>query len=114
MRAVPLRLRGLFLVAVCAAWGCRAAASSAGPSPADPPAADREAAGEPTPRELFEARCSTCHSLDLPESQRLDRANWEWVVTDMVEKFGATWITEEEQRILIDYLTENYGPDRSE
>ncbi|MFQ5888628.1 MAG: hypothetical protein ACE5JR_01110 [Gemmatimonadota bacterium] len=63
-----------------------------------------------TPAELFETRCSSCHSLMLPRSQRLDRTGWEWVVRDMVERYGASWITEEEQRILIDYLVENHGP----
>ncbi len=46
-------------------------------------------------------------------SQRLDRATWEWVVSDMVDKYGASWITEEQQKIIIDYLVENYGPNRS-
>ena len=62
---------------------------------------------------LFETHCSVCHSLELPTSQRLDRANWEWVVTDMVSKYGATWITEEQQAIIIDYLVDNYGPSRT-
>ena len=66
-----------------------------------------------TPAQLFETSCSNCHSLDLPRSQRLNRATWEWVVSDMVNKYGATWLTEEEQTIIIDYLAENYGPDSS-
>ncbi len=65
------------------------------------------------PAQLFETSCSNCHSLDLPRSQRLNRATWEWVVSDMVNKYGATWVTEEEQTIIIDYLAENYGPDSS-
>jgi mono/diheme cytochrome c family protein len=63
-------------------------------------------------RQLFEKNCVGCHSLELPLAQRLDRSNWEWVVSDMVEQYGATWITEEQQRVIIDYLTENYGPDK--
>lgn len=77
---------------------------------------DTAAAGDTpqtTPAQLFETSCSNCHSLDLPRSQRLNRATWEWVVSDMVNKYGATWLTEEEQTIIIDYLAANYGPDRS-
>ncbi len=60
--------------------------------------------------ELFIAYCGACHSLDLTTSQRLDRPTWEWVMTDMIDEYGATWITPEEQRTLIDYLVEHYGP----
>ncbi len=64
-------------------------------------------------KQLFETHCPVCHSLELPRSQQLNRATWEWVVSDMVNKYGATWLTEEEQTIIIDYLAANYGPDRS-
>ena len=59
---------------------------------------------------LFETHCSVCHALDLPRSQHLDRNNWEWVVEDMVKKFGATWITPEQQKLIIDYLVVAHGP----
>jgi hypothetical protein len=74
-------------------------------------------APEPTnntnPKALFETHCSACHSLELPRSQRLDRKTWQWVMDDMVNTFGATWITEQQQRLIIDYLVKNYGPDPS-
>lgn len=60
---------------------------------------------------MFQTHCGTCHSLDLPQSQRLDRANWKWVIDDMVNKFGATWITDEQQALILDYLVQKYGPD---
>lgn len=60
--------------------------------------------------ELFRAHCSICHSLKLAQSQQLDRANWEWVVDDMVTEFGASWIGPTERTILLDYLVEHYGP----
>lgn len=62
-------------------------------------------------QQLFETHCSACHSLELPRSQRLDRSTWRWVVDDMVNEFGATWITEEQQRLIIDYLVKHHGPD---
>lgn len=67
---------------------------------------------DPNPKALFETHCAACHSLELPRSQRLDRKTWRWVMDDMVNEFGATWITEEQQRIIIDYLAENYGPEK--
>lgn len=65
-----------------------------------------------SPAQLFQTNCGACHSLELPRSQRLDRNTWRWVVDDMVKQFGATWITEDQQEIIVDYLAENYGPDR--
>jgi mono/diheme cytochrome c family protein len=79
-------------------------------------AAEHEKGSEPvsvtSPAQLFQTNCGACHSLDLPRSQRLDRDTWRWVVDDMVNQFGATWITEDQQEIIVDYLAENYGPDR--
>ena len=75
-------------------------------SPPPPTAADA------SPEQLFETHCSVCHSLELPRSQRLDRNTWRWVMDDMVNQFGATWINERQQRLIIDYLAEHYGPDR--
>lgn len=71
------------------------------------PSADDLAEG----KKRFEAYCGTCHSLDLPKSQRLDRTNWEWVMDDMVNQYGATWLTAEDQKLIVDYLVSAYGPD---
>lgn len=65
---------------------------------------------EPVGQALFEARCGLCHSLEVPQSQRLDRATWEWVIDDMVNKFGASFITPEEQKVILEYLVANHGP----
>ena len=62
-------------------------------------------------KEMFQTHCGTCHSLSLPRSQRLDRANWKWVIDDMVNEFGATWISDEQQALILDYLVQHYGPD---
>ncbi len=58
---------------------------------------------------LFEANCGACHSLELPKSQRLDQGTWQWVIDDMVDEFGADWITEAQQKLILEYLVENYG-----
>lgn len=82
------------------------AALLTGPVQGEETAEDRLMRG----RALFEQNCGVCHSLDLPKSQRLDRATWQWVVSDMVETFGASWIGAEEQALIIEYLAEAYGP----
>lgn len=75
-------------------------------------AEERQAQDVHRGKQMFETQCGICHSLDLPQSQRLNRSNWKWVIDDMVNKFGATWITEEQQKVILDYLVENYGPDK--
>ena len=55
---------------------------------------------------------SVCHDYRLVEAQRLDRATWEWVMEDMVEKYGATWIVPEFRRAIVEYLVEHHGPER--
>lgn len=67
---------------------------------------------ERTGRELFEQTCSVCHGLDLPSRQRLDRANWEWVINDMVTLYNLNWTTEQERAKILDYLVENFGRDK--
>ncbi len=64
----------------------------------------------PSSAVLTQEYCSACHSFQLVAAQRLDRATWEWVMDDMVEEFGAGWITAQEQRKIIDYLVKHYGP----
>ncbi len=56
---------------------------------------------------LLEQRCTACHGLARVESTKKDRSEWERTVVRMVNK-GAQ-LSEEEQEILIIYLTENYG-----
>lgn len=108
MREGPLRLAWL---AAAALAGCtaRGAASAGRPeSPASAPAAGPSRAL--SPQATFESTCSSCHDLSLPRALRLDRAGWEEVVRRMVEERGATWITKEEARIIVDYLAEHHGP----
>lgn len=67
--------------------------------------------GDPELDALYRQSCQPCHSLDLVEHQRLDRDDWEWVLEDMVEIYGATWITPKQQERLLDYLSERLGVD---
>jgi len=71
---------------------------------AAPAAADDIAA-----RRVFEANCGACHNLDLPRSQRLTRAVWDEVIHDMMEKFGAKWITPPKAELIGAYLAKYRG-----
>jgi len=59
---------------------------------------------------LYRAICGSCHSIELPESQRLDRNTWEWVLEDMVEKFGCG-IDDRQRALILEFLVEHRGPD---
>lgn len=79
--------------------------------PAGSGVADAQA-DEMTPKQLFNIHCAACHSIELPQTQRLARHDWEWVLDDM-EKYGMTWLTSEQREKIVDHLVENYGPDAS-
>ena len=61
-------------------------------------------------RELVEANCSACHSLDyiVINSVFLDRKGWQAEVTKMVKVNGAD-IADEEKAEILDYLVNAYG-----
>ena len=85
-----------------------------GEEPTAPPTEvpQEEEPTEPSPAgngaALLEERCTVCHGLDRSTSARKTREEWEQTVVRMVGK-GAE-LNEEEQKILIAYLTETYGP----
>jgi cytochrome c5 len=70
------------------------------------------AMAEPLPPEVVRGHCSVCHSYALVAQQRLDRANWDWVMEDMIDKYGATWISPRLRARIVDYLVEHHGPMR--
>jgi mono/diheme cytochrome c family protein len=57
---------------------------------------------------LILARCSVCHTADLITQQRLPRARWEATV-DKMKHWGAE-ISQEEQILLVRYLSARYHP----
>ncbi|HWQ37664.1 MAG TPA: cytochrome c [Burkholderiales bacterium] len=61
-------------------------------------------------RELVEANCIMCHSLDYIQmnSPFLDRKGWEASVNKMIKAMGAP-IREEDVPPIVDYLVSNYG-----
>jgi cytochrome c5 len=67
------------------------------PEASSPEAVDVEA--------LINEKCSDCHSASRVFTEDYDRAGWEDVFDDMINK-GAD-VTEEEKALMIDWLLEN-------
>lgn len=65
---------------------------------------DREKA-----RQLFEAKCSQCHSLDRPLKKNKDRAGWERTVGRMKGYAGGA-ISEADAATIVEYLVRVRGP----
>ena len=61
-------------------------------------------------KELVEANCVACHSLDyiIMNSPFLDKKGWEAVVNKMVKVMGAP-IKQEDIPKIVDYLMKYYG-----
>ncbi|GBD98527.1 hypothetical protein BMS3Abin07_00547 [bacterium BMS3Abin07] len=51
---------------------------------------------------------SICHSIDRPKQRKNQKKGWDATVMRMKDKNGCP-ITDEEAKIIIDYLAEEYG-----
>jgi cytochrome c5 len=88
-----------------------AACGGSSEEPTQAPAPDTavpEQAPELDGEALLEARCSDCHSADRARQVTKTRDGWDQSVSRMIDK-GAQ-LTEAEKAVLVDYLTETYGP----
>lgn len=56
---------------------------------------------------LFEDICTSCHTLDRVERQRLTKEEWAGTIKGMVDEGAA--VTDEEFSIIVDYLAKNFG-----
>jgi len=56
---------------------------------------------------LFEKKCSACHSADRAKSLKKTNEEWTKTVTQMKEKTAN--ITNDEAKLIVDYLTTTYG-----
>lgn len=56
--------------------------------------------------DLFESRCSVCHSTSIPKNARKNKAQWQETVGRMMAK-GAK-LTPEEKKSLVGYLAKRY------
>lgn len=63
---------------------------------------------EKNAKQLFERKCSTCHSIEKPKSKAKTKAEWKSTVMRM-KNVNMAPISEEEATIIIDYLAEHYG-----
>ena len=59
-------------------------------------------------KDLFEQRCSTCHTVSRPTSQKKTAREWERTVLRMKNVNGAS-ITDQEAGVIIEYLVKNHG-----
>jgi cytochrome c5 len=59
-------------------------------------------------KSLFEQKCSLCHSIDRPKSKQKSADAWKSTVMRMKNTNGAP-VSDEEAKIIIEYMTENYG-----
>lgn len=62
---------------------------------------------EKDPKTLFEETCSECHSIEIPKEKRLSKAEWQDIVRRM--KSNGLSISEENERIIVEYLSKTYG-----
>ena len=63
-------------------------------------------------KEIFESKCSACHSINRPKSKTKTRSGWEATVKRMQDSNGARTVaglTDEDAEKIIDYLAEKYG-----
>lgn len=63
--------------------------------------------GEARGKQIFDAKCLTCHEADLSAQQRLSRQGWTREVEKMV-RWGAP-VTEAEKEPLLDYLVKSFS-----
>jgi len=68
----------------------------------------KEAVKTDPAKELFEKKCSACHKTDRATSKKKTQKEWETTVMRMINARGAQ-ISDAEAKIIIDYLTANYG-----
>jgi sulfite dehydrogenase (cytochrome) subunit B len=61
-------------------------------------------------RDVVEGYCGACHSLAYPRTNSvfLDRKGWQSEVDKMIKAYGAP-IGEDDAKVIVDYLTANYG-----
>ena len=118
-RVTPLRgvtlaasfAAGLALAGVALGRSTDTTAASASESAASESSVSEEEAAPGEGRELFIARCTSCHSVDYVSMHARfgTRALWEMEVAKMRTAFKAP-LSDDEARRIVDYLARAYGP----
>jgi mono/diheme cytochrome c family protein len=70
--------------------------------------AEKQARQGSDAKTLFEKKCSTCHSIDKPKSQKKTQTEWIETVMRMKNKNGAP-VNDEEAKAITEHLAKNYG-----
>lgn len=97
IRALALLALAGLVVALLA--GCGGTTAPATTAPSEPGTTDGAA--------LLEARCSSCHSVAKATGDPHTQAEWDQLVSQMMQK-GAQ-LTDAEKSTLVEYLTATYG-----
>jgi len=102
---------GLALTGVALGRSADTTAASASESTASEPSVSEDEAASGEGRELFIARCTSCHSVDYVAMHARfgTRALWETEVAKMRTAFKAP-LSDDEARRIVDYLARAYGP----
>ena len=61
-------------------------------------------------RALFLDACTACHTLERVRSQRLGKEEWRHLIAGMLSE--GVPLTDDETTLLVDYLAENFGPEK--
>lgn len=64
---------------------------------------------EKAAKAIFESKCSICHSLDWPLERRKTNEGWKETVKRMRKKTAGNIISDEDEKIIVEYLTRVRG-----
>ncbi len=92
-------------------FGAPVAAAPRRPVSLDRPLEEEDLPAEPGREETFYT-CSACHSFNLVAQQGLTRRDWDELIDWMVEEQGMDEPDAESRRLMLDYLTRWFGPER--
>lgn len=70
----------------------------------------KDAARHEKARALFLDACTACHTLERVRSQRLGKEEWRHLIAGMLSE--GVPLTDDETTLLVDYLAENFGPEK--
>ena len=105
-RVIVISVMGCVLIMAVVFLTCSSGLSQPNQSP--PPAKKLSIAtvtlGGPA---LLDTRCSVCHSADIPKRSKKRPDQWEQTVNRMIDK-GAE-LSEDEKKVLLDYLSDSFG-----
>ncbi len=58
---------------------------------------------------IFESKCSICHPLDWPLERKKTKEGWKETVKRMRKKTAGNVISDEDEQIIVEYLTNIRG-----